>query len=237
MSYSRGMGVDIASTSETGKSGSTQNAGSYETKVGGEGAMPAPPCAQGSYRDAQGRCGPVVYEGARAMPNVNVIPVSSWRVDIQHMLEAIPASVMSLGETVIAPLMVILFSLGAETQREMEGIWRDLTSPSVSDVQAARGINTARERYRQMRQNIPAPVKLVVDPVVDLVGRTVPPAIAPPALRTPISGAPCPIRAMLNSAPWGWITGSFVAGWITGSILGGKKTTPNGRVRRNRRPR
>jgi hypothetical protein len=163
-------------------------------------------------------------------------PVSSWRRQIENMLAAAGVMIMSLPESIVTQLWGLLRGLGADVQSEVEILFRSFGNPTVTDTQVAEKMKSVSDRYRSMRPSIPGPAVVVIDPIIDSAWRLVPPNVRPAG--TVQVESVTPVASALDSVPWLWAAGSFVAGLAACAVFGGKtttKTTPNRRVRRNRR--
>ena len=164
------------------------------------------------------------------MPTPGQAALPSWRQQITRMLEAAAVMIVSLPGEVLSQLMSLLDSVGPVVRQEWEEFTRTLSDPTKSDAQVAEKLLIVNDRYRSLRPSLPAPAIRMFDPILDGAIGLVPPETRPAGL-TPITS-----QSVINSVPWLWAAGSFVAGMFACAYLGRqKKTTPNRRRSRRRR--
>jgi hypothetical protein len=179
--------------------------------------------------------GPPVASGPRScvptsitpMTPVTVQPVAGWRQQIMTLLRSIESLFRGLPANVQAPVIGVVIT-SPQGQQAGQALQR-VGDPSTSDADAAAAVNNAREQYRAMRTNLPASATTVFDPIADAIASLVPGPVAPPTLLTPVGG-----QSMIDTVPWVWVAGSFVAGILACSFLTPKRSTPNRRRRRRR---
>lgn len=154
-------------------------------------------------------------------------PVPAWRQQIAGLLDSLGRLILTLPGEVIAQLMALLAGLGPSVRGEGDALRQALTDPTKSDREVAERLRTVNDRYRSLKPSLPAPAVRVIDPVIDGAINLVPQDVRPEGL------APLP-PSLLDSVPWAWVAGSFVAGLFASTLFTAKKTTPNRRRRRHR---
>lgn len=156
--------------------------------------------------------------------------VSDWRRQLARMIEALGVMLMTLPGDILTRLRELLAGLSPSTQQEAEDFSRAVTNPTKTDAEVAAKLKTVTDRYRELRPTMPAPAVRMFDPIVDGAINLVPQDVRPAGL------SPSPLApSVLDSVPWLWAAGSFVAGMFACAFITPKKTTPNRRVRRRRR--
>jgi hypothetical protein len=198
---------------------------------------PAPSCPPGYALTPSSsgpmRCVPTTMPtttgGGYTTPLVPVAPppIAGWRQQIVTLLRSIESLFRGMPVNVQAPVIGVVVT-SPQAQQAGSGLQR-VGDPNTSDADAAAAINNAREQYRAMRTNLPAPATAAFDPIADAIASLVPAPVAPPTLLTPVGG-----QSMIDTVPWVWVAGSFVAGILACSFLTPKRSTPNRRRRRRR---
>ena len=158
-------------------------------------------------------------------------PISAWRRAIRDMLGVATGLCALMPNAVKEQTNVWVASVDPAKRQSVQELAVWIQDPTKPDSDVANKVGEAREAYRNSRQNAPAPVKSMFDPIADAVVGLVPDELKPSSFSQPINVQPVLTESAVGfGVPWLWIGGSFVAGWLTCKIVS-KPVTANRRWR------